>query len=261
MNRSRFFLLFATAGLVAVAGLIAQNSPAVSDTPSVVTVGTGFDYSRGDYGLATDTEVLSVPLNLSYEKGSWLFDARVPWMRIVGPAAVVAGGGSSPRPTAAAESGLGDITLGATWRSQHGPDATNFAATVRTKLPTASEERGLGTGEADYSGQIDLYRNFGRVTPFASVGYTAFGDSALYQLEDGAYVSGGAHLRTGPSTVVTAAYNWRHRFIAGGDPGSDALLAVTHDLSPRWRVMGYATKGFSNASPDSGGGLQLSRRF
>lgn len=247
--------------LLLCAGVSAQTTPVVTDPPAVVTVGSGFDFSRGDYGLATDTEVLSVPLTLGYERGAWLFESRIPWLRIEGPATVVGGGGGPVRPTTSAESGLGDISLSGTYRFGEIAGSLNTAATFRAKLPTGSESRGLGTGEADFSEQFDFFRSFGTVTPFASLGYTVLGDNATYQLEDGPYASGGAHFRTGENTVFTAAYSWRHRYIAGGEHGQDALLAVTHDFSARWRLMAYGLVGFSNASPDSGGGLQVSCRF
>jgi hypothetical protein len=254
-------LLLCAAFALLLLGLFAQNAPADNPPPAITTLGTGFDYSRGDYGLAADTEVLSVPLTLSHERGPWIFEARAPWIRIEGPATVVAGGGSPTRPTASAQSGPGDITLATTYRFGLVADTVNLAATVRAKLPTGSEERGLGTGETDLYGQVDLYRTFGSVTPFASFGYAALGASTLYPLEDGPYATAGAHFRTSERTVVTAAYSHRHRFIAGGDHGADAMLAITHDVNPRWRVMAYALKGFTNASPDHGGGLHISRRF
>lgn len=254
--------LLAGAALLLLAGALpAQNATLASPLPVTSSVAVGFDYSRGDYGLATDTEVISVPLTLSRETGPWTFEARVPWLRIKGPASIVAGGGGPTRPTASAESGLGDITLGATYRFGPVADTINLAATIRAKLPTGSEQRGLGTGEADFYGQVDVYRSFGSVTPFASLGYAALGASTLYPLEDGPYASVGAHFRTSDRTVVTAAYSHRHRFVAGGDAGSDALLAVTHDLDARWRVMAYALKGFTDASPDHGAGMQVSWRF
>lgn len=247
--------------VLAGASLPAQTAAVADETPAVFSVGTGFDFSRGDYGLATDTEVLSVPLTLGYEQGAWLLEVRAPWLRIEGPAAVVAGGGTPTRPTAARESGLGDLSLSGTYRFGAVFGAVQSAATVRVKLPTGSEERGLGTGGTDFAGQLDFFRSFGTVTPFVSLGYAAFGDGSFYTLEDGPYATGGAHFRTGENTVVTAAWSWRHRFVAGGEHGQDALLALTHDFSPRWRLMAYALKGFSDASPDHGGGLQLSCRF
>lgn len=255
---SRFFPTL-LASLLLAASLPAQTAPATP--PATITTGVGFDFSRGDYGLGTDTDVLSVPVSLAYERGPWTFEARLPWLRVDGPAAVVAGGGGPTRPTSAAESGLGDLTLSATRRFNPVAGGLVVAATARAKLPTASDARGLGTGEADYYGQLDFYESFGTVTPFVSLGYAVLGDNAAYQLEDGPYVSTGAHFRVDDRTVVSAALDWRHRFIAGGDPGADAMLAVTHDFSPRWRVMAYALKGFTDASPDFGGGVQASCRF
>lgn len=46
--------------LALVAGaLLAQTT---TPPPPSVSVGTGFDYSRGSYGLASDTTVASVPV-------------------------------------------------------------------------------------------------------------------------------------------------------------------------------------------------------
>lgn len=242
--------------------LPAQTTPTAADEPAgTFIVGTGFDFSRGDYGLADDTEVTSVPLVLGYERGSWLFEARVPWIRIEGPATVIAGGGTAVRPTSSAESGVGDLTLSSTYRVGEIGWGVNSSATVRAKLPTADEDRGLGTGKTDFSGQVDFYRAFGRLIPFVSLGYTALGDSALYQLEDGPYATGGLNFRLSDSTILTTAYSWRHRFVDGGEHGRDAIVAITHDFSPRWRLMVYGLKGFTTASPNEGGGLQLTARF
>jgi hypothetical protein len=224
------------------------------------SVGSGIDYSRGDYGFPTKTEVTSFPLDLGYDAGSWTWRASFSYLTIKGPATVV-GGGATPRPTANSESGVGDIYLSGTYRAGPVLGPVNLDATVRVKLPTANENRGLGTGETDVYGELTAHRTFGSTTPFVTVGYREFGDSALYPLEGGAYGSVGAHFRTSPATVVTAALDWGQKLIAGGDDTSDALLAVTHDINPSWRVMGYAMTGFSDASPDFGGGLRLTYRF
>lgn len=254
-------LLFTLAALPLLPALSAQVVPTVIEPPAVITIGTGFDYSRGDYGLATPTELISVPVIAGYDHGPWTLEARLPWLRLKGPATIVAGGGGPTRPDAGAVSGLGDLALAGTYRFSAPDDVLQVATTVRAKLPTADDARGLGTGRADFSGQLDLAESFGAVTPFASLGYAVFGDSSVYQLEDGPFAAAGAHLRASDRTVFTAAYTWRHRLVAGGAAGSEATLAVTHDFSPRWRLMVYALRGFTDASPDTGGGLQVSCRF
>lgn len=246
-----------------VSGVLAALSAALlaqSSTNPAITAGTGLDYSRGDYGFTTDTEVLSVPLDLGYESGSWIWRANLSYLTIKGPAAIV-GDGAAARPTANSESGVGDIYLGTTYRPGPVFGEVHLDSTLRVKLPTASESRGLGTGEMDVYGQLDAYRTFGSVTPFATVGYRVLGDNSTYQLNDGLYASGGAHFRTSPATVVTTSASWGQRLLANGSNTSDAMVAVTHDVDSRWRVMGYALKGFTNASPDFGAGARLTYRF
>jgi hypothetical protein len=259
MNPCRFFLLLAAT--VATAPLAAQTTDSTNvPPPGSASVATGFDYSRGSYGFPTDTEVLLFPLDLAWDNGSWTLRANLSYLNIKGPATIVAGGGTA-RPTASSQSGVGDIYLGATYRLGPVVGPANLDATARVKLPTASEGRGLGTGEADEYVQLDAYCTHGAVTPFGTVGYRILGDNATYQLRDGLYVAGGAHFRASPATVVTASLGWGQRLVAGGDHTSDATVALTHDVDLRWRVMGYLLKGFSDASPDFGAGARITYRF
>lgn len=256
-----FRLLFGLGSGLLLAGPVFCDEPApAAVSPPAWSIGTGVNYSKGDYGFPTDTEVFSAPVNLGYESGSWLLRASIPWITIKGPAANT-GGGGVPRPSASSESGLGDIYASATYRFGEMVGPVNLAFTGRVKFPTADEIKGLGTGETDYYGQFDLYRTFGSYTPFVSLGYRALGDSVVYQLENGAFASAGSHLRVSPATVWTVAVNWGERIIAGGDASTDAMLAFTHDLDPRWQLSGYALKGFTDASPDHGAGLQVNYRF
>lgn len=249
------FFLLALGALTASAQTNVQAPP-----PARITAGVGFDYSRGDYGFTADTEYLSVPLNLSFENGPWTLRASLPYVTLRGPATVV-GGGGTPRPTSQSESGAGDISVGATYAA--GPILGELQAsfTARVKLPTANEDRGLGTGEADFYGQFDFYRNFGQVTPYATVGYRALGDSATYPLKSGLYLGAGSHFRLSPATVLTVGVDWGQRILAGGDPTTSAIVAVATDFGAGWQFSFYGLKGFTDASPDYGGGLAVNYRF
>lgn len=244
---------------LAAAGLVSAQT-AVTTIPATTTLGTGFDYSRGDYGFATDTEVSSVPLNLVHERGPWLLSASLSWLNVKGPATIV-GGGGAPRPTTASESGLGDLYGGATYQFGTVGGVVDMSATARVKLPTADEDRGLGTGEADYYAEVTFFRTFSSVTPFVTVGYRVLGYNSTYGLRDGAYATGGAHFRLSTATVVSALVAWRRPIIAGGEDAREGMLMVSHDFAERWRVTAYALKGFTDASPDFGTGLAASWRF
>lgn len=245
----------------------AQDSTAVAVAPATVKLGVGYDYSRGDYGLAQDTEVTFVPAHLSYDQGRWGFKASIPFINIKGPATVVAGGGTGTgagaptRPTTSSESGLGDVTLAATYHARPVPGELNIDLSGRVKFGTADEAKGLGTGETDFYTQIDLYQNFGVITPFANVGYRFLGSSQAYQLKDGFYATAGAAFRVSDKTVVGAAYDWRSRIIDGAEHGTDALAFVSVTPDETWNVLGYVLVGFNDASPDLGVGTLLSYKF
>jgi len=237
--------------------LAAQPAPL---RPRVTSVASGFDYSQGDYGFTDDTEVFSVPLDLGYESGSWIWRANFSYLTIKGPAAII-GAGGAVRPTSNTESGIGDVYLSGTYRFGETLGPWNLDATVRVKLPTASEDRGLGTGETDFYGQADIYRTFGKVTPFLSLGWREFGTSDLYPLKSGIYTSIGVHFRPSETTVITTAFDWGEQLLAGQDDTMDALVAVTHDVNANWRTMVYALAGFTDASPNLAIGGRLTYRF
>lgn len=228
--------------------------------PAVMKFATGFDYSRGSYGFADDTEVLSIPANFSYEQDQWLVRVIVPWLTLKGPASVVDGGGT-PRPTTQSTSGLGDVLLSGTLHALRGVGQLNLDLTARAKLPTADEDRGLGTGRTDSYLQLEFYRAFDRFIPFATVGYRFLGHSPVYPLKDGAYASLGSSLRVSPRAIVGAAYDWHRRILANADDGEYVTAFFAFNPNLRWNVTGYLLKGLNDGSPDVGVGALVAYRF
>jgi hypothetical protein len=250
---------------------IRLSGPAFAQTtvettlPSTTKIGVGFDYSKGDYGFTGDTEVFSTSGHLAYETPQWLFRAVVPYVSVKGPAVVVAGSGpvfaAPARPSRSYQRGVGDITATATFHALPSTDGLNVDLTGRVKLPTADEKKGLGTGETDFYLQTDLYRRYGSVTPFGSVGYRFLGNSPLYQLEDGFYASAGSVFRISDPTSLGILADWRSRIVPGGDHALEGTIFLTHNATERWNLMGYVLKGFTDASPDIGVGGMATYRF
>jgi len=269
-----------------------------------VQVGTGFDYSRGSYGFAEDTEVFSVPLTLTYNVEKWILRASVPFLKIEGPADAVgstgaggAGGGgggggggatgglggivpglpgsgssSSPssnlvnssapnRAVSNSESGLGDILVGATRMLGPVLGPVQVDLTARVKIPTADDDKGLGTGEMDYYAQADFYQVGERFIPFATLGYRVMTDSDRYELENGAYASVGSAYRINDSTRIGASLDWRQRIVDNGDDATEVSAFVAHDFNARWNMIFYALAGMTDASADFGAGGSVTYRF
>jgi hypothetical protein len=265
MHTLKYFCAVLAVSLGTTPAMLAQTT-AGDPPPGVVRLGVGFDYSRGDYGFTEDTEVFSTSANLSCENSQWLVRAVIPYVTVKGPASVVGDAGRGvfagpARPTRSYQRGLGDVVGMLTYHAHPSADGLNVDLTGRVKFPTADEAKGLGTGKTDYYAQTDLYRRFGSVTPFGTVGYRFLGDSARYQLRDGLYASVGSSFRVADPTVLGVSFDWRSRIVTGGEDAREVTVFVSHDPNDRWRIVGYVLKGFSDASADIGVGGLVSRRF
>jgi hypothetical protein len=160
------------------------------------------------------------------------------------------------------EAGLGDVvasltySLDAIWTI-----ATLIDLQAKVKLPTADADKGLGTGEADYSVQVDLARAYGPVTPFATFGYQFMGESDAFALDDRAYLSLGAGYKLGPKLNLGLLYDFREAAAASSDDSEELLSYATWKVSRNWVLNSYVALGLSDGSPNQGVGSQLSYRF
>jgi hypothetical protein len=189
------------------------------------------------------------------------YKLTVPWLRITNPS-VGPDGEPLPGGCGKLESGLGDTVAGADYAVLDGSDGGVLVDLIgKVKLPTADEDKCLGTGKTDYSAQIDVAKAFGRVTGFATLGWKKFGDPAGTDFDDPIFVSLGFAIPVASLTSLGASYDWRQKVVSSGDPIKELTLFVTRKLDSHWKVQLYAVQGFSEASPDAEGGLLLSYTF
>ena len=228
-----------------------------------VQFGTGVDYSSGDYGEDVDTKMLAIPFSAKVQTGAVSFRASIPYLFIEGPDGVipgdygpVVGGGGD---TVSERSGIGDLSLAATYTLPVG-NRTWFDATGKVKLPTADEEKFLGTGTTDFTVEGELLHSFGAVAATARAGRRFNGDSDLYDLQDVWQLGAGIYYTTG-ATTLGLDYDWREASFATAKDRSEVMGSITHNLGGGLRLQGYAYTGFNDASPDLGGGLQVLYRL
>lgn len=197
-------LALAVCQLAAPGARAQQSFPADSEQPILVyqppprawrlSVATGFEY---DSGIAGRIDELFVPLSARLEYGRFSVGLATSLVslrgdRIVGGHAI----GSLPDPRIAPaldrfnvaremhlgvediadssldETGIGDtlISLSYAWFQPDGwLPFIEFTSLV--KIPTASKQDRIGTGEYDWILQLDLAKQLGRFTPFATVVY------------------------------------------------------------------------------------------
>jgi hypothetical protein len=240
----------------AVGGFIVAGSAAAQ-----TSVGMGIEYTTGKYGATESTETLYVPFVIKHETGAWALKATLPYLRLSGPGNVVGGGGDRvviPGVDAArrTESGLGDVVVSGFY---------NFLderkGGVKVKLPTADEQKGLGTGETDFAFQLDFFKPFGVTTLFGSIGYRIYGDPPAGELRDVPYGSIGVSQRLAADSSVGAAYDFRPHIVAGGSDISELTAFWSKRMSPQWKMQIYGVVGFTDASPDAGAGVMFEHRF
>lgn len=217
---------------------------------------TGFDYSAGRYGAASDTTVLSIPFTGRVQLGDLRLEATLPYLDVKGPGVftggiVVGTGASSTR------SGIGDLNLGAAWLL-HKDTAEVPAIELEgiVKAPTA--ESGLGTGKFDYTAQVNLYHSFTpRLMLFGTLGYQWLNNFQTYTLEDGMLASGGVNYWASNDTSVGLSVSYRQEYYGGLGDVFSVSPYLLWDFDENWRISAYGIVGATDASPRYGGGLRL----
>lgn len=236
------------------------------------SVGAGVNYSSGDYGTGSDTKILSIPIYGRYDTGPWSLKLTVPFLRVSGGTGAIPGVGrvnnSNPlrRGIGNVELNppldLGDVVASVTYgayydrASQFGVDLTG-----KIKFGTADEDKGLGTGENDYGGQVDVFKTYGQFTLFGGLGYTSLGSSQYISLNDVINVNVGTSYRLNDRNNIGLSYDWREKASAASSEMSEVTAFVSHRIDKQWKAQMYVLKGLSNGSPDWGVGASAAYAF
>jgi len=248
--------------------LLVISSPAWAESTNSLT--TGFDYSTGKYGGTTSTDILYVPVTGKMQFDSFFLKLTVPYISVTSAGDVLRGigkinttpggtggpGGTGSTNAVTTQSGLGDVVASAGYTVLEA-DALMLDLVGKIKFGTADADKNLGTGENDYSAQVDGYYTVHKTTLFATAGYTVLGSPVGVSLNNIAYGTLGLSQKTGEQTSVGVMLDAAQ---ASNDlnPGTRELsLFVSNKISPALKLQAYLLKGFSDSSPDLGGGIIL----
>jgi len=246
---------------------LSKDALAAGQSPHRFSVGTGFDYSNGDYGDVVDTEIWYVPFRLRYEYDRWTARLTVPWLQITGPGNVAGGGEditvlrSGARVARTTESGLGDVSASLSYLFTPGRSFPDIEVTGKVKFPTADEDRGLGTGEFDYTIQAEAYKTFGAFTPSALAGYKFKGDPTGSDLNDVFLAGVAGDYRVNDWWSVGATFDFQEATSDTSDDSLDLGGYVSWKVHPKWIVTGYGGVGLSDGSPDENVGVSIRYKF
>ena len=252
-------------------------------------VGTTPSFSSGRYGTATRTEVFHTPFTARrlFVNGDLAF--VVPFTCIRGNGGIVivngmpvrqeridAATGTTTRTgttdtlrttTTAApartDCGLGDIVVRGRHYAvdEHGWIPT-IALRAHVKLPTASAERGLGTGRLDEGVGVEVSRTIGGgLLAMVDGGYTIIGDQPGSDFNNNWWYDIGLGQDLAHGLVNLSVFLEEYRALVSGVENARELLAAVSLSSGGWRVQFTASAGLSNGAPDRGFAFGASRRF
>lgn len=222
------------------------------DIKQIVSVASYF--SSGDYGESTDTDILYFPVSYSANRGKWGAQLTVSHLQVEGVGNVLVNVGGVGRAVAGSEretnSGIGDSTLALTYQMDPISDTSPFIDfRLDVKIPTAERNKGLGTGEMDYSAQIDISQNYGNSVIFATLGYTFRGKTEFFAgLDDSAYLQLGVAKPLGSLWNVGVFYDFREPPSTFTAEIHEVVPYLSYRISERWSFTGLAAFGFTEAS-------------
>ena len=250
-----------TLSLLSVAtGLAAgQQDPGLEQA---ITVG-GY-YADGDYGETTDTTILYLPLSYRVDRGKWGFQLLMPYLQVEGLGNVLLNVGGVTRAVAGTQKstsrGTGDSIASISYRFDPVSAAAPFIdLRLDVKIPTADEDKGLGTGETDYSLQVELLQYVANTVVFASIGYNMRGKSNLYQgLENSAFAQFGFAHPVSERLNLGIFYDFREAASSFSVETHEIAPYFSWQLSEHWSFTGLTSWGFTDASADVSALGQLS---
>lgn len=244
---------------------------------SWVNFSIGYEQTSGDYGSESNTDIVTVPLNLQYSNDAWRLKLSVPFISVTGDGTVIPGtnggiSGNSPFTRMGSststitltetEAGLGDIITSVSYAFV--PQANSYIfseLTADVKWGTASTQKYLGTGENDYS--LSLYMAYEKydLKPFLSVGYLLMGDTDLTDFNNIMFTTVGLMSQLNESTLLSVAYDYQQASVNDIDDGHKVSLSLSKRINQKWTANAYLLSGLTDSVADSGFGFTLNRNF
>ena len=160
--------------------------------------------------------------------------------------------------------GLGDVVLRGRY---YAIDERGWIPTVairaHVKMPTASEEHGLGTGRPDEGVGVELTRTIGRgLLAMLDGGYTIIGDRAGEAFNNNWWYDVGLGQDLANGVVNLSVFVEEYRaLVPGVENAREAMAAVSLKSASGWRVQFSGSVGLSDGAPDHGFTVGASRRF
>lgn len=252
------FLISIACSMLIQTGYALERYKRGETVDSGISYTIGLEYEQGDYGTGDTTDVWRIPFGADYRNGQFLAGLYIPYLMVEGEGNITISTvrmRTIVRSSSSDESGIGDLRLyaGYLFPAKAIPDAT-YHAIGYIKVPTADEDKGLGTGEYDYALEGGMLFKYQRAYIYTNLGYELTGDTASIDYDNVFYAS----------VSATFPQENRHQlgvelaFAQAATPGYDDALELTGfmnvPLEKKRSLYLYVMLGLTDGSPDVGVG-------
>ena len=241
----RLICIFILSGCI----LLLSSTTFAAGGRSYLDLSAGF--MSGDFGTPTSSRLFSLSPTLGYVALRYDLSVTAPYLSLTNKTSGVS----------STERGLGDIIVRAgavLFPENAGGFSVN--GSVAAKLPTADENKGLGTGETDYAAFATISQRLQAFKLLMTAGYLKTGDPSGLNYHDG-FSYGFGLSRRFKKTTVYGSYDKRRAVIAGLENPQEVGAGFFHILSADYAVKGHFFVGLNNGGPDGGGSLGIVRWF
>lgn len=194
--------------------------------------------TTSDVGITPDVSVYGASIGVGKRWRVFRLSASVPYYVV-------------DRDARDTESGLGDVQVVGEWDIvPPAPQRLSLIGSLLWKIPTADENKGLGTGETDYGAFVEFDYNADRTKPFASLGYVLKGDTPTIDYRNTWLYSLGVSQRVGADEAYVS-YDARQSTLSGITDTRLLRVGWLHSISANQTLRLEGSVGLNNASPDT----------
>lgn len=242
------------------------GSPAFcfANEPPKWQAGLSYSYLTGDYGESDTTDIYYTAASLKRYLDWGDITLTVPYLEISDDGATFVGGVVEPIDGAEGGSGLGDIILKGRYYAVEQDGPLPYIDLVGSlKIPTADEDKGLGTGEVDFTWMVEFARRLKKKgwIALAEIGYTFVGEPSGYDADNRWLYSAGLAYQVDPKVTLSGCLDGRTAIFEGNDDPLSILLIGEYKLRRDLRFDTLLEIGLNDGAPDFGITFGVRKRF
>ncbi|MCG2740509.1 MAG: transporter [Syntrophaceae bacterium] len=164
--------------------------------------------------------------------------------------------------TTVQESGIGDISMTTGWTLfREGERNPKVRPTLYLKVPTGDLDHGLGTGTVEASPGLSVSKWLESVQLFGEGAYIFQNSGSNYAGQNYVSYLGGAGIQATERLFVSALAKGSSPRSEGAEAQAEGRISLNFMHSRRISWNFYGSAGFTDASPDYGGGMAMIYRF